>query len=150
MQHRREMTILGKLASVLPVARSGRLLAVRSFARQTQDKPGRPVSRTVEAHIAAVLLRKGRSRQLSLDFGLAADTKAMDTIWRGAEEGERRSRARFAQNTIKPEEVIPEWQRWRDLLGGPDQVRRFVERSMSRLDAALKRIPVILKHTLHA
>jgi superfamily II DNA or RNA helicase len=86
----------------------------------------------------AVLLRKGRRRQLSLDFGLAADAKAMETIWRDAEEGERRSRARFAQNTIKPEEVIPEWQRWRDLLGSPDQVRRFVERSMSRLDAALE------------
>lgn len=86
----------------------------------------------------AVLLRKGRSPQLSLDFGLAADTKAMETIWRDAEEGERRSRARFAQNTIRPEEVVSEWQRWRDLLGGPDEVRRFVERAMSRLDAALE------------
>ena len=54
----------------------------------------------------AVLLRKGRSQQLSLDFGLGADSKAMETIWRDAEEGERRSRARFAQNAIKPEEVI--------------------------------------------
>ena len=62
----------------------------------------------------------------------------METIWRDAEEGERRSRARFAQNAMKPEEVIPEWQRWRDLLGSPDQVRRFVERAMSRLDAALQ------------
>src|SRR5260370_20736526 len=49
------MTTLGELVSVLSVARSGRLLAVRSFARQAQDKPGRPVSRTVETHIAAVL-----------------------------------------------------------------------------------------------
>jgi superfamily II DNA or RNA helicase len=86
----------------------------------------------------AVLLRKGRTRQLSLDFGLATDTKAVETIWRNAEDGERRSRARFAQNTIRPEEVKPEWQRWRDLLGGPDEVRRFVERAMSRLDAALE------------
>jgi superfamily II DNA or RNA helicase len=86
----------------------------------------------------AVLLRKGRGRQLSLDFGLAADTQATETIWRDAEEGERRSRARFAQNAIKPEEVIPEWQRWRDLLGTPDQVRQFIERAMSRLDAALE------------
>jgi superfamily II DNA or RNA helicase len=86
----------------------------------------------------AVLLRKGRSQQLNLDFGLGADTKAMETIWRDAEEGERRSRARFAQNAMKPEEVIPEWQRWRELLGSPDQVRRFVERAMSRLDAALQ------------
>ena len=86
----------------------------------------------------AVMLRKGRSRQLSLDFGLGADTAAMETRWRDAEEGERRSRARFAQNALKPEEVIPEWQRWRELLGSPDQVRRFVDRAMSRLDAPLQ------------
>jgi superfamily II DNA or RNA helicase len=86
----------------------------------------------------AVLLRKGRTAQLTFDLGLAADSQAMETRWRDAEEGERRSRARFAQNAIKPEEVVPEWQRWRDLLGSPDQVRLFVERAMSRLDAALE------------
>jgi superfamily II DNA or RNA helicase len=86
----------------------------------------------------AVLLRKGRSQQLSLDFGLAADAAAIETRWRDAEEGERRSRARFAQNILKPEEVIPEWRRWRELLGTPDQVRRFVDRAMSRLNAPLE------------
>jgi hypothetical protein len=86
----------------------------------------------------AVMLRKGRARQLSLDLGLASAAAAMETRWRDAEEGERRSRARFAQNVIRPEEVAPEWQRWRALLGGPDQVRRFVERAMSRLDAPLE------------
>jgi superfamily II DNA or RNA helicase len=86
----------------------------------------------------AVMLRQGRSRQLNLDFGFAADAAAMETRWRDAEEGERRSRARFAQNILKPEEVIPEWQRWRDLLGGPEQVRRFVDRALSRLDAPLQ------------
>jgi len=84
----------------------------------------------------AVLLRKGRSRQLALDFG--PDAQDMETRWRDAEEGEKRSRAIFAQNAMKPQEVIPEWQRWRDLLGSPDQVLRFVERAMSRLDAALE------------
>lgn len=86
----------------------------------------------------AVLLRKGRSRQLSLDFNFAGDTQKIEAIWRDAEEGERRSRARFAQNTIRPEEVKPEWQRWRDLLGSPADVRLFVERAMSRFDAALE------------
>lgn len=86
----------------------------------------------------AVMLRKGRGQQLTLDLGLSADVEVMETRWRDAEEGERRSRARFAQNRIKPEEVIPEWQRWRDLLGSPEQVRRFVERAMSRLDTALE------------
>jgi hypothetical protein len=86
----------------------------------------------------AVMLRKGRARQLAFDFGLDAEAAAMETRWRDAEEGERRSRARFAQNVLKPEEVVPEWRRWRDLLGTPDQVRRFVERAMSRLDAPLQ------------
>ncbi|WP_028167340.1 DEAD/DEAH box helicase [Bradyrhizobium elkanii] len=86
----------------------------------------------------AVMLRKGRSQQLALDFGLANDAKKIEMQWRNAEEGERKSRARFAQNVLKPEEVAPEWQRWRDLLGTPDQVRRFVERAMSRLDAPVE------------
>jgi hypothetical protein len=86
----------------------------------------------------AVMLRKGRDRQLALDFGFADDAKKIETQWRNAEEGERKSRARFAQNALKPEEVAPEWQRWRELLGSPDQVRRFVERAMSRLDAPLE------------
>ena len=86
----------------------------------------------------AVMLRKGRSRQLALDFGLADDARAIEMQWRNAEEGERKSRARFAQNALKPEEVAPEWQRWRELLGTPDQVRRFVERAMSRLNAPLE------------
>ncbi|MCZ7658806.1 MAG: DEAD/DEAH box helicase [Xanthobacteraceae bacterium] len=86
----------------------------------------------------AVLLRKGRARQLSLDFGLDRDAAAVELRWRDAEEGEKRSRTMFAQNRIKPEEVIPEWRRWRDVLGSPEQLRRFVERAMSRLDAALE------------
>jgi superfamily II DNA or RNA helicase len=88
----------------------------------------------------AVLLRKGRTEQLTFDFGadLASDSASMEARWRDAEEGERRSRARFAQNTIRPEEVAPEWQRWRSLLGGPAEVQRFLERAMSRLNASLQ------------
>jgi superfamily II DNA or RNA helicase len=86
----------------------------------------------------AVLLRNGRQQQLNLDFGFSADATAMETKWRDAEEGEKRSRARFAQRALKPEEVVPEWQRWRNLLGTPAEGRRFVERAMSRFDAALE------------
>jgi superfamily II DNA or RNA helicase len=86
----------------------------------------------------AVLLRKGHTKQLSLDLGLSEQMAEIEARWRDAEEGERRSRARFAQNAIKPEEVMPEWRRWRELLGGPVEVQRFVERAMSRLDAPLE------------
>jgi len=90
------------------------------------------------ALLNAVLLHKGRTEQLSLEFGFARDAASFETRWRDAEEGERRSRARFAQNAIKPEEVAPEWRRWRELLGGPAEVRQFVARAMSRLDAPLE------------
>jgi len=87
----------------------------------------------------AILLRKGgasRQRQLTFDFG--EDTRTMETRWRDAEEGEKRSRARFAQNALKPEEVAPEWKRWRDLLGDAKEVRRFTERGFARLNAPLE------------
>jgi superfamily II DNA or RNA helicase len=88
----------------------------------------------------AVLLRRGRTLQLALDFGieLSSDSAQMEARWRDAEEGERRSRARFAQNTIRPEEVAPVWHRWQSLLGGPAEVQRFLERAMSRLNAPLE------------
>ncbi len=87
----------------------------------------------------AVLLRKsdrGRRHQLTFDFTM--DTAQVETRWRDAEEGERRSRARFAQNAIKPEEVTPEWKRWRELLGDAAEVRRFTSRAMIRLNAPLE------------
>ncbi|MGH7010065.1 MAG: helicase-related protein, partial [Caulobacteraceae bacterium] len=97
-----------------------------------------------------LLLHKGRARQLTLDFGdqFQAQSTAMETLWRDAEEGEKRSRARFAQNAIKPEEAAPEWRRWRDVLGGGDEVRTFVDRALARLMTPLenKKGGVFLAH----
>jgi superfamily II DNA or RNA helicase len=98
----------------------------------------------------AVLLRKKAhsARQLAFDFG--GDVAAMETRWRDAEEGEKRSRARFAQNAIKPEEVAPEWRRWRELLGSPNEVQRFVARAMARFNAPLEGVNGVFKaHLAH-
>ena len=73
-----------------------------------------------------VLLRRGARQQLSLNLGLEADDARMEVLWTDMAEGERRSRTRFAQNAIRPADVAPEWQRWRAMFGGPDEVRRFV------------------------
>ena len=59
--------------------------------------------------------------------------KHLDTVWRNADEGERRSRTRFAQNTLKPAEVLPEWSRWQSLVGTPDEVETFVGRSLGHV-----------------
>ena len=87
----------------------------------------------------AVLLHKGQTRQLSLPLmqDLSLDAETLDTVWRNADEGERRSRTRFAQNTIKPAEVLPEWHHWRSLLGTPDEVKTFVSRSLGVLGQPL-------------
>lgn len=90
------------------------------------------------ALMKAVLLRKGSPHQLSL-FDLDAASKEMEVVWSSAEEKEKRSRARFAQNAIKPEEVAPEWRRWRELLGAPEDVERFVSRALSRFNAPLEK-----------
>lgn len=86
----------------------------------------------------AVLLRRGKTEQLSFDLGLTVDAEKIESKWRDAEEGEKRSRARFAQNTIKPEEVAPEWKKWHEILGTKEYLENFVSRAMSRLNSKIE------------
>jgi superfamily II DNA or RNA helicase len=96
----------------------------------------------------SVVLHQGRTRQLPLDLAfdstLAADAQTIDADWRNADEGERRSRSKFAQNTLKPAEVLPEWQRWRSLLGTPAEVETFVGRALGHMGAPLHRLNPLL------
>lgn len=92
-----------------------------------------------DALMAAMMLRRGGERgQLALDLRLDDGTRAMEQRWRDAQENERKSRARFAQNAMKPQEVAPEWAKARDLLGGPEAALAFVEAAMARFDAPLE------------
>jgi len=88
----------------------------------------------------AVLLRKGQARQLGFDFlpELDRNRRDVETMWRDAEEGEKRSRTRFAQRPMRPEEVLAEWRRAAALLGEAADVQRFVDRALKRLDAPLE------------
>lgn len=91
-----------------------------------------------DALMAAMMLRRGGHKQLTFDLRLGDGTHAMDARWRDASENEKKSRARFAQNAMKPSEVAPEWNKVKDLLGAPDDARQFVERAMSRFGVALE------------
>ena len=88
------------------------------------------------ALMQAMLLDPNRSRrQIHFDFG---DAEAqLEAQWRDAEENARRSQTRYAQTALKPAEVLPEWHRLRDLLGGPAEVERFTRRALARLDTPL-------------
>ena len=89
-----------------------------------------------KALMQAVWLRAGGNRdQGVLDFGDAEER--LEVEWRDTEENAKASHARYAQRTLKPEEVILEWQTMRALNGGPEEVERFVRRSASRIGAPL-------------
>ncbi len=100
-----------------------------------------------DALMASMMLRRGTHQQLSLDLRLDHGAQMMEAQWRDAEENERKSRARFAQNAMKPQEIAPEWQKVRMLLGSPADARQFVERAMARFGVPLEaRKTVLLAH----
>lgn len=103
-----------------------------------------------DALMASMMLRRGGSRQLALDLRLDDGTKAIEARWRDASESEKKSRARFAQNAMKPQEVAPEWEKVRTLLGSPDDAKIFVERAMSRFGVPLEARKSVLVAHVHA
>jgi superfamily II DNA or RNA helicase len=94
-----------------------------------------------DALMAAMMLRRGGGRyeQLVLNIDLGDGIQVMETRWRDASENEKRSRARFAQNAMKPSEVVPEWDKAKSLLGSPAETLGFLERAMSRFGVPLEK-----------
>ena len=100
-----------------------------------------------DALMASMMLRRGVPHQLTLDLRLDDGEKIMEARWRDASENEKKSRARFAQNAMKPQEVAPEWEKVRTLLGSPADARQFVEHAMARFGVPLEaRKTVLLAH----
>lgn len=94
-----------------------------------------------DALMAAMMLRRGvgSHKQLTLDLQIGDGIQVMETRWRDASENEKRSRARFAQNAMKPSEVAPEWDKVKSLLGSPAETLEFLERAMSRFGVPLEK-----------
>jgi superfamily II DNA or RNA helicase len=104
-----------------------------------------------DALIASMMLRRGGSKgQLVLDLRLDDGARALEARWRDASENEKKSRARFAQNAMKPQEVAPEWEKAQSLLGSPADVKLFVERAMARFGAPLEARKSLLFAHVHA
>lgn len=103
-----------------------------------------------DALMSAMMLRRGGHKQLTLDLRLEDGTKVMEARWRDASENEKKSRARFAQNAMKPAEVAPEWDKVRSLLGSPEDTKLFVERAMSRFGVPLEKKRNVYVAHVHA
>lgn len=84
---------------------------------------------------AMLLKAKGPRAQGMFDFGNADEQ--LEIEWRDAEEGAKRNRAIFAQGALSPQEVLPEWDRMRHMLGTADEVERFTRRALARIGAPL-------------
>jgi superfamily II DNA or RNA helicase len=96
-----------------------------------------------QAMIKASLMKRkvpAQPRQTTVfDFSGAAEIlKPMETMWQDALEKAKANRTVFAQRRLKPEEVLPEWRRQLAVLGGEEEVARFVRNACARLNAPLE------------
>ena len=93
-------------------------------------------NKVIDAIMRAVLLHgvdSSRIRQMTLDFG---ETEIeVDNAWRTARD--KMTRTVFAQRRLSPDEVLPEWRKSVSILGGQNDVARFVRLAAERLGAAL-------------
>ncbi len=93
-------------------------------------------NRLVETIMQTVLLHgelPSQADQMDLDFG--PTEIHVDKIWQTVSR--KMTRTVFAQKRLTPEEVIPEWKKAVAVLGGTEDVERFVRHSAERLGAAL-------------
>ncbi len=93
-----------------------------------------------QALMNAVLLRKGETVNAKSQLDLfGAPAREIDLVWQSARERAARNRTIFAQRRLRPADVLPEWQKSAAVLGGEEDVERFVSRAAAKLGAALER-----------
>lgn len=96
-----------------------------------------------QALVKAALMRRSDankySPQLGFDFAEVEQIlMPLQAEWTDALEKAKANRTVFAQRRIRPDEVMPEWQKQQHALGSEDDVRRFVHSACARLNAPLE------------
>ncbi|MBF0098029.1 MAG: DEAD/DEAH box helicase [Magnetococcales bacterium] len=99
-------------------------------------------NRVMDAIMQTVLLKEGNlahgSKQLSFHF--ADLDQEVEMAWKSAKEKAKQSQTLFAQQSLKPDKVLPEWEKAIQVLGGEADVARFVQRAAERLGAPLEKL----------
>lgn len=100
----------------------------------------------IESMITKLFLESQEGRQLTLDRFLEGSVptdegevkvKEIHQRWDAAADREKESRTKFAQRTIKPDEIKRELEASDAVLGEPDSVRGFVVNACQRLGATV-------------
>jgi superfamily II DNA or RNA helicase len=110
-------------------------------AARIREELGVPVPVPDEGHtltqalLKAVLLRRrggsGALEGRQLEF--------FETQWKDAKEKAKKNRRTvFAQQRIKPDEVLPEWHKSLASIGSREDVQRFASRALARLGSGLE------------
>jgi hypothetical protein len=116
-----------------------------------------------QALVKAALMKSRGDGQGSLDFDDGeAVLEPLETAWKDAMDKARANRTVFAQRRLRPEEVMPEWDKQAKALGGDKDVKAFVSTALIRLHAPLQKtgkesfhftssqLPPVLKERLQA
>ncbi len=94
------------------------------------------INKVVDAIMESVLF-KGKVARYGKQQTLFSDIESeVEQGWQIAKR--KVSRTIFAQRRLKPSDVLPEWRKVRSVLGGEDDVKRFVTSAAERLGAPLE------------
>jgi len=98
-------------------------------------------NRVTQAILQSVLMRQGslnpaRNNQMTLALEVIEDD--VEQQWESVREKAARNFTIFAQRRLKPDDVLPEWHKTLNALGGEDDVARFVRNAVGRMSAALE------------
>jgi hypothetical protein len=112
--------------------------------------PDETSSRVTDAIVEWLLLRKQQHEQKALfdldseqlamfgfDEVVDREAKVLDSEWNSMAEREHRSRSRFAQGSIHPDEVAREVAAIRAALGSDDEITAFIRTSLRALNGDL-------------
>lgn len=89
-----------------------------------------------QALMKTVLLSHAKRVQPEFDFNTLVESKQIETVWKDAAEKAKRNTTVFAQNSLKPEKVLPEWQKSLSSIGSSEDVKRFTLRALARIGTA--------------
>lgn len=98
-------------------------------------------TRISQALVKAALMKRANSHiPYTPDmFADAAESlQPLQAQWQDALEKAKANRTVFAQRRIRPDEVLPEWQKQQDALGTQADVQRFVHSACARFNAPLE------------
>ncbi len=100
--------------------------------------------KTGEALVHAVLLNDEKpaealTEQMVLEFD---DYNMLDLAWKDASAADKTRATTFAQQALQPSDVMPEYERLKELLGTKDELRHFLLEICKRLGAPLEPLPM--------